>query len=131
MKKSNPKRSKSERERTRFDIEDTERVVRPFSNTGEALSNAIYAEFVVFHTTAAQQAEFLANAVFTNFTGVDYDPDNVFAMFSQSFINAARLQVRGIDLSCSYGRNVGDGRLPLLGRSEEHTSDLQSLMRIS
>src|SRR3546814_6717073 len=32
-------------------------------------------------------------------------------MFSQSFINAARQPVRGIDLSGSYGRNVGDGRL--------------------
>src|SRR3546814_10947448 len=78
-------------------------------------SNAIYSEFVVFHPTAEQQAEFIANAVFTNFTGVDYDPDNVFAMFSQSFINAARQQVRGIDLSGSYGRNVGDGRLTLRG----------------
>src|SRR3546814_12022636 len=36
-------------------------------------------------------------------------------MFSQSFINAARQQVRGIDLSGSYGRNVGDGRLTLRG----------------
>src|SRR3546814_830682 len=116
-----------EAELTWFDIDYTDRVVRPFSNTGEALSNAIYAEFVVFHPTAEQQAEFIANAVFTNFTGVDYDPDNVFAMFSQSFINAARQQVRGIDLSGSYGRNVGDGRLTLRGsvswrdgRSEEH-----------
>src|SRR3546814_7473097 len=104
-----------EAELTWFDIDYTDRVVRPFSNTGEALSNAIYAEFVVFHPTAEQQAEFIANAVFTNFTGVDYDPDNVFAMFSQSFINAARQQVRGIDLSGSYGRNVGDGRLTLRG----------------
>src|SRR3546814_7128437 len=36
-----------EAELTWFDIDYTDRVVRPFSNTGEALSNAISAEFVV------------------------------------------------------------------------------------
>src|SRR3546814_10207359 len=36
-------------------------------------------------------------------------------MFSNSHINAARQRVRGIDLSGSYGRDVGDGRLTLRG----------------
>src|SRR3546814_14975817 len=66
-----------EAELTWFDIDYTDRVVRPFSNTGEALSNAIYAEFVVFHPPAEQQAEFIANAVFTNFPVVDYVPANL------------------------------------------------------
>src|SRR3546814_9648685 len=36
-------------------------------------------------------------------------------MFSNSHINAARQRVRGIDLSGSYRRDVGDGRLTLRG----------------
>src|SRR3546814_20821366 len=73
-----------EAELTWFDIDYTDRVVRPFSNTGEALSNAIYAEFVVFHPTAAQPADLIATAVFTHSTGVDYEPDHDFLRYLQS-----------------------------------------------
>lgn len=120
-----------EAELTWFDIDYTDRVVSPFANTGEALSNPIYAEFVIFNPTAEQQAEAIANATFNNYSGADYDPDNVFAMFSNSSINAARQQVRGIDLSSSYGRNVGAGRLTLRGAvswldSSQQTTSAQS-----
>lgn len=120
-----------EAELTWFDIDYTDRVVRPFANTGEALSNPIYSEFVIYNPTAEQQAEAIANATFRNSTGADYDPDDVFAMFSQSFINATRQQIRGIDLSSSYGRAVGAGRLTLRGSvswldSSQQTTSLQS-----
>ncbi len=118
-------------ELTWFDIDYTDRVVMPIGNSAEVLSNPIYSEFVVYSPTAEQQADVIANSIFTNYAGAPYDPGKVFAMFFNTYVNAARQRIRGIDLSGSYGLDLGDGRLTVRGSaswldSSQQTTSAQS-----
>src|SRR3546814_1456278 len=61
-----------------------------------------------------------------------YDPAAVAALVDNRNRNIGRQDIEGVDLGASYRFEVdSDRRLDLSGRSEEHTSELQSLMRIS
>lgn len=125
-----------EAELTWFDIDYTDRVVLPFINTGEALSNPIYEEFVVRSPTLAQIDEVLARSIFTNTAGAPYDPANVVALFFNNYVNAARQKVRGIDLSAAYTLDLGDGHLSVRGSaswldSEQKTTSAQGTFDLS
>lgn len=66
--------------------------------------------------SAAEQAQVLDSAArFANYTGAAHDPENVSAVIYAHFVNVARQRIRGIDLSASYGFDVGAGRLTLRG----------------
>ncbi len=115
-------------ELTVFDVDYTDRVVEPV-NYRLALGNPAYAHFVDYSPTPAQQAELLAiyNGAFYNLSGAEYDPGNVVAIIRDQFANAARQRIRGVDLSGSYGFDLGDGRLEVRGsaswlRSTQRTS---------
>jgi outer membrane receptor protein involved in Fe transport len=105
-----------EAELTWFDIDYKDRVIEPITNYDEALANPIYAEFVDYEPTAEDQAALLADAPnFYNFTGAPYDPSKVVAIIGAQFVNATRQRIRGLDLSGSYGLDLGDGGLTLRG----------------
>jgi outer membrane receptor protein involved in Fe transport len=106
-----------EAELTWFDIDYTERVVQPFNNPLQALSNPNYAQFIQYSPTLEQQAALLAtyNGAFSNYSGADYDPSKVVALALDQYTNAARQRVKGADLSGSYRFGLGGGQMTLRG----------------
>src|SRR5690606_27083126 len=66
--------------------------------------------------TVEEQARLIdTTAGFYNYTGSAYDPRNVVALLYAHFVNVARQRIRGLDLSASYGFDIGDGRLTMRG----------------
>ncbi len=116
-----------EAELTWFDIDYTDRVVIPVVTVTQALSNPIYAEFVDYSPTAEQQAGILASASqFSSFTSAAYDPSKVVAILFNQYLNATSQQVRGLDLSGSYGFDFGHGRLTIRGSASRLDSSQQT-----
>jgi iron complex outermembrane receptor protein len=105
-----------EAELTWFGIEYRDRVVQPITNWAGAMGTAAYAEFFSYGPTPEALARTLAASdVFFNYVDAPYDPANVVAIMHSQYINAARQQVRGVDLSGSHWRDLGPGRLTLRG----------------
>jgi iron complex outermembrane receptor protein len=105
-----------EAELTLFDIDYTDRVVQPIGNFGETLTNPAYSRYVDLSPTPEEQARLIdTTAGFYNYTGSAYDPGNVVALFYAHFVNVARQRIRGLDLSGSYGFDIGAGRLTFRG----------------
>lgn len=104
-----------ETEITAFHIGYTNRIVQPITSTADVLTNPIYTAFVIHDPTAEKKAEVLASTEFTNYTGSPYDPDKLVAIVDNRFVNAARQQVKGLDLSGSYRFDLADSRLTFRG----------------
>jgi len=99
-----------------FDIDYEDRVVQPFANAAQGLSNPVYAPFVDYAPSAGEQSAVIESAgSFLNYSGVAYDPDNVVAILRGRFVNVSRQRVEGVDLSASYRIGAGVGRLTLRG----------------
>ena len=104
-----------EAELTWFGVDYTERVVQPITGS-VVLGNPIYAEFIDYDPTEIAQAAALANASnFYNVVGAPYDASKVVAIVDGRYVNAARQQVKGVDLSGSYRVDLGKGRLTFRG----------------
>lgn len=114
-------------ELTWFDIDYLDRVVAPVSPTSQALTNPAFAEFVDYAPTAEEQAAAIGGGSFLNYIGVPYDPSKVVAIVRAYNTNVARQKIHGLDLSGSYGFDMGGGRLVLRGSS----SWLQSTQQVS
>ncbi|WP_368565571.1 TonB-dependent receptor plug domain-containing protein [Pseudoxanthomonas sp. UTMC 1351] len=106
-----------EAELTWFDIDYVDRVVAPIMPTSQALRNPGFAEFVVYAPTVEEQAAAIGSGSFLNYIGVAYDPFNVVALVHAYYTNVVSQRIRGVDLSGSYGFDVGAGRLTLRGSS--------------
>lgn len=114
-----------------FNIEYTDRVVLPIAGAAETLSSPIYAQFVSYFPTAEGQESVLVNSTFSNFSGEAYDPSRVVAIASNRYMNAARQQIKGLDLSGSYWFGLGSSRLTARGsvswlESMQQTTPAQS-----
>jgi outer membrane receptor protein involved in Fe transport len=125
-------------ELTYFDIDYTERVVQPIRSFIQTLSIPDYAEFIQYAPTLEQQAALLNtyNQAFRDNTGMGYDPSKVVALVSDQYTNAARQRIKGVDLSGSYGFDLGGGRLVLRGAgtwldSSQQTSAGQPVFDLS
>src|SRR3546814_8231418 len=90
-----------------FRIDYRDRVAPPFGSPLGILTNPLFTSLVTFNPSAAQLDAAIVGASdpLGNATGGPYNPANVIALI--------------------------DGRDRNIARSEEHTSELQSLMRIS
>ena len=105
-----------EAELSLFDINYKDRVVQPISNYDEALKIPNYRRYVIADPTVEQQDAAIASTTgFYNYTGAPYDPANVEAVLFTHFVNVAQQRVHGVDISGSYGVDVGDGHLELRG----------------
>ncbi|OOG37532.1 TonB-dependent receptor [Rhodanobacter sp. C05] len=98
-----------------FDIDFTGRIAQPLVYQAQALSNPAYAQFIDYSPTAGEQAAVIANSQFSNFTGVPYDPGKVVAIAFNRYMNTVAQHVKGLDLSGSYGADLGPGRLMIRG----------------
>lgn len=103
-------------ELTWFNIDYSDRVVQPISNSFEALVNPVYDRFIIRSPTAQQQADAIASTDrFYNFTGTTYDPAKVVALIYAQYFNVARQKIKGADLSGSYEFALGGGRMTARG----------------
>jgi outer membrane receptor protein involved in Fe transport len=85
---------------TYFDIDYTGRIANPISSPRTALSNPIFAPFVIRNPTPAQQAAALASTpIFENFSGAPYTPAGTVALVEDIFTNVTAQHIRGVDLS--------------------------------
>src|SRR5690606_15915425 len=110
-----------------FDIDYTGRVVQPITDYAQALSDPVYAQFVTRDPTLEQQQQAIAAAdTFNNFSGAPYDPATVAALIYGPYVNVARQQVRGVDLSGSYRLDVGGGQLAIRGSASWLDSSQQN-----
>ncbi|WP_298325494.1 TonB-dependent receptor [Asticcacaulis sp.] len=99
---------------TWFKIDYTDRVVVPISNITAILSDPIYAPFVKYNPTVAEQNAAMAEAdLFYNFASGPYDPAGVIAFIRSANTNAAAQTVSGVDVSYRQGFDWAEGRLNL------------------
>ena len=120
-----------ETELTWFDIDYTDRVVQPITNSAQALNIPDYAPFIDYSPTAAALADILENFRLSNFSGAPYDPATVVAILTNQYMNAARQRIRGLDLSGGYRFDIGPSRLVVRGSaswldSVQQTTAVQS-----
>ncbi|WP_202839143.1 TonB-dependent receptor [Luteimonas saliphila] len=104
-----------EMELTWFDIDYTDRVLQPLV-TSQALSNPIFAEFIRYSPTAAEQAEVLAGSrLFYNYAGAAYDASNVVAIIPNRYVNTSRQWAKGLDLTGAYRFDMDASQLTVRG----------------
>jgi outer membrane receptor for ferrienterochelin and colicin len=93
-----------------------------------ALGNPIFDQFIVYNPTTQQVLDAIANlpGEFSNQTGQPFDPADVGAIIDSSMRNVARANLRGVDLTGSYGMDVGaNSRLSLTASASYLKSDRQ------
>jgi outer membrane receptor protein involved in Fe transport len=111
-----------------FNIAYKDRVVIPISAPTTALSNPIFAPFVDFNPSAAEQADAIANADrVNNLTGAPYDPATVVALVENVWTNAIAQKVRGADLSYRQDFDLAGGRLSAFANATLIQIDQQAL----
>lgn len=94
---------------TYFYVDYRNRIVVPVTNLTESLSNPLYAAFVTRNPSPAQQQALVSSSLyFANFTGAPYDPANVSAVVYNSYQNATRQRIHGVEL-------MARGRWPVFG----------------
>ncbi|OYW83164.1 MAG: hypothetical protein B7Z26_01310 [Asticcacaulis sp. 32-58-5] len=116
---------------TWFKIDYTDRVVVPISNITAILSDPVYAPFVLYNPTLAQQNAEMADAdVFYNFASGPYDPAAVVAFVQSVNTNAAAQEISGVDLSYRQGLDWADGRLNLFANASWIKLDQQTISTV-
>lgn len=120
-----------------FNIDYRQRIVAPIVFITEALSNPIYKDLVTLAPTAAQLQQALTGAIVFDYTGSAGNPSNVSALINDTYVNAARQRVDGIDLAATYMMGSRpNGLLSLTGsasyiRSHQRLSALQPETRLA
>jgi outer membrane receptor protein involved in Fe transport len=95
---------------TYFDIDYTNRITYPISSPGTALSNSIFAPFVISNPTPSQLATLLASTpIFLNFSGVAYSPAQTIDVLEDRYTNATAQQIDGVDLSAKKSFAIARG----------------------
>lgn len=117
-----------EAELTWFQVAYTNRVIQPVANPTQALSNAQYAPFVALSPSLAAQQALLDRAdTFRSAISTPYDPGKVAALVYLQYVNVARQDIRGFDLSSSYRTDLADGTLTLRGSASWLDSTQQTI----
>lgn len=106
--------------RTRY----TDRIVSPIIIFTQALTNAAVADRITLSPTPAQVAAIVARSTsLTNYTDYPLNPANVVAIIDDTYVNAARQTVRGVDFLVDYSSAVGGGTLALTANASLLDSD--------
>jgi iron complex outermembrane recepter protein len=97
-----------------FETRYINRIVNPVTVTGQALSDAVYREYVILSPSPAQvQAAVAAADLFINGTGSTFDPSRVVAIVNSLNVNAGRQTIQGVDALLEYRAPIGDGEVSL------------------
>ena len=95
-----------------FNVNYNQRIVAPVAYISQALSDPQYSSFVKYSPSTADVAQAIGSRVFTNYTGLPYDPTNIAAIVYDSNVNAVSQSIRGVDFSLKYGFSThGGGRV--------------------
>lgn len=105
-------------EATYFDVRYKHRIVQPIAtaNLYNALSDEIFYDYVTFAPAEAQQAELIASTGLPlgNYSGAPYDPTNVAAIVSNTYLNSSKQRIHGVDVTARYNFTLGtDGDISL------------------
>ncbi|MGN6376894.1 MAG: TonB-dependent receptor domain-containing protein [Sphingomonas sp.] len=110
-----------------YNIRYRNRVVTPLTSVLGVLDNPVYASLVTFNPSPATLSALIAPAAgvfgLQNFTGQPYDPATVYAVIDGRDQNTARQFIEGVDLSASYGLDIGSSKLTLSGAASYIDSD--------
>ncbi|MGJ4728100.1 TonB-dependent receptor domain-containing protein [Luteimonas sp. SDU101] len=102
-------------ELTAFRIDYADRVVQPITDYAQVLANPAFAQ-VIDRQPALEELTRIANLPrFFNFTGQSFDPDRVGAVIYGNYVNVARQEITGADLTGSYRLALGEDTLTLRG----------------
>lgn len=95
-----------------FDIAYRDRIIAPISSLGSALTNPVYAPFIVRAPTVAQLDAGIAGSTsgLQNASGGTYVAANVTAIVDARLENVARQWARGADLLVGYQVDLTSGR---------------------
>ena len=96
-----------------FNIDYSGRIGNPITALSAALTNPVYAPFVIKNPTAAQQQATISTYPFYNYTGTPYDPSNVAATFNNGLTNISVQNIHGVDVTASYSHSTPFGTLGL------------------
>jgi outer membrane receptor protein involved in Fe transport len=107
-----------------FNIRYRNRVVRPIEDSDQAFGT-VYSDLVDLNPSVADVLAATANAPFgvENQTDGPYDPANVGAIIRNQLQNAARQNLRGVDLWASYAFSKGASRFQINGQASYLESD--------
>lgn len=105
-----------------FELDYTDRIVNPISPITQALTNALFLDFVTLSPTVAQQnaafaatglavGTFTSNAGNPDFTPAPYVPANIVAIVHNNYTNADSQKVHGVDVSAHYNMDLFGGNL--------------------
>lgn len=113
---------------TYFDVKYRDRVVQPLLPISATLSNRVFSEFLTYDPTPAQQAAIIQMAPrgIQNYTGAAYDPADVMAIANDIYINTARQNIHGVDLSSKYSFEAMGGKVNLSMRASWLSSSQQN-----
>jgi iron complex outermembrane receptor protein len=95
---------------TYFNVKYKDRVVQPLAGTTvyQALSNAAYAQYVTYSPSQSLIDQTVADAdLYYNYAGAD-GLNNVVAILNNSYMNAAKQKIDGMDLTVDYKIAIGD-----------------------
>ncbi len=97
---------------TYYDIDYTDRVVQPVANYLQALSNPIYAPFVIRNPSPAVVSQVVASTpTFYNFASSAFNPSSVVAIVEDDYENATAQIIHGLDLGVTDRFDLGTTRL--------------------
>jgi iron complex outermembrane recepter protein len=111
-----------------FNTRYRDRIVTPIDLQSQALSNAVYRDYVTLNPSAAQVAALVDSAAtFFNASGAPYNPATVVAIVDASNINAGRQRIHGVDALFNYHWELGrpNSSIELTANASYLTSDQQ------
>ncbi len=85
---------------TYFYIDYSNRIVQPIADLPQALTNPLFAPFVIANPTPAQQQALIAqSSFFNNYSGAPYNPATVTDILEDAYQNATLQRIHGVDLT--------------------------------
>ncbi len=103
---------------TYFHIKYTDRIAFPISSAGQALSNPVFAQFLVPNPTAAQQAAAIDGRQFFDLTAAGaYNTADVVAIINGAYINAVAQTVEGVDGEVKYRFDLENASVDLFANA--------------
>lgn len=110
-----------------FDIAYRDRIVAPIIYSVQSLSNPIYRDLINLDPTDADKAAALADTEAINYLTGTFDPAKVVAIVDNRNTNAARQDIRGVDVAVRYGLALENGQKLNLSASASYLHSTQKL----